>query len=110
MSMRRLLVTANVVPNSSILVTLMTEELSSCQSSVTTTATRRHIPEGRILPSHRRETIKSYIAFTDCALSRRRNVSPVKYELGFYVPEDDILHSHRREKFKSYIVSRISGR
>jgi hypothetical protein len=31
-----------------------------------------------------------------------RNVSPVKYELGFYIPEDDILHSDRRENLKSY--------
>jgi hypothetical protein len=35
---------------------------------------------------------------------RRRNVFPVRYELGFYIPEDDILHSHRRENFKSYIA------
>jgi hypothetical protein len=34
----------------------------------------------------------------------RRNVSPVKYELGFYIPEDDILHSHCSENFKSYIT------
>jgi hypothetical protein len=33
-----------------------------------------------------------------------RNVSPVKYELGFYIPEDDILHSHRRENLKSFIA------
>jgi hypothetical protein len=31
------------------------------------------------------------------------NVSPVRYELGFYIPEGDILHSHRRENLKSYI-------
>jgi hypothetical protein len=43
-----------------------------------------------------RENLKSYIALTDWALWRRRNVSPVKYKLGFYIPEDDILHSHRR--------------
>jgi hypothetical protein len=29
------------------------------------------------------------------------NVSPVRYELGFYIPEDDILHSHSRENLKS---------
>jgi hypothetical protein len=31
------------------------------------------------------------------------NVSPVRYELGFYIPEEDgIFHSHRRENLKSY--------
>jgi hypothetical protein len=32
------------------------------------------------------------------------NVSPVKYELGFYIPEDDNLHSDRRENLKSYVA------
>jgi hypothetical protein len=32
----------------------------------------------------------------------RSNVSPVKYELGFYIPEDGILHSDRRENLKTY--------
>jgi hypothetical protein len=45
---------------------------------------------------------KSYIALTGWTRQQRRNVSSVKYELGFYIPEDDILHSHRRENFKSY--------
>jgi hypothetical protein len=35
---------------------------------------------------------------------RKRNVSPVKYELGFYIPEDGILHTHRSENLKSYIA------
>jgi hypothetical protein len=34
---------------------------------------------------------------------RRRDVSPVRYELRFYIPEDGIFHSHCREYFKSYI-------
>jgi hypothetical protein len=38
-SVRRLLVTANVVPSSSILVTLMKEALSSSETSVLTRAT-----------------------------------------------------------------------
>jgi hypothetical protein len=62
-------------------------------------------PKRRFLKQpHGRENLKSYIALTGWALHWRGNVSPVRYELGFYIPEEGILHSHRRENLKSYIA------
>jgi hypothetical protein len=58
---RRLLVTASVVPSSPILVTLMKKALSFSETSALTRATLRNILEDAVLPSHRRENLKSYI-------------------------------------------------
>jgi hypothetical protein len=56
---RQLLVTANVVPSSLILVTLMMEALRSSETSVLTTATWLKIAEYDILHSYLRENLKS---------------------------------------------------
>jgi hypothetical protein len=56
----QLLVAPYVVPSSLIISTLMMEALHSFETSVITSATRRHVPDDGILHSHR-----SHIAQTD---------------------------------------------
>jgi hypothetical protein len=64
----RLLVTANVVPSSPILVTLMMEAIRSSEISVLARPTRRNISGNGILHSHCRENLRSLIELTDWAL------------------------------------------
>jgi hypothetical protein len=67
-SMRRLLVTANTVPSSPTIVTLMMQAIRSSEMSVLTRATWRTIQEDDIPHSHRHENVKSYIALTSWTL------------------------------------------
>jgi hypothetical protein len=57
----QLLVTANIVPSSPILVTLMIEVIRSSETLVLTRGTQCHIPKDGILHSHCRENLISYI-------------------------------------------------
>jgi hypothetical protein len=58
----QLLVTANVLPSSLILITLMIEALRFSETWVLTRATRRHIQEVDIVHSHRCENLINSVA------------------------------------------------
>jgi hypothetical protein len=60
-SVRRLLVTATIVPSSPILVTPMMEGQRSSETPDLSRATRRNIPKADILHSRRHENLTSYI-------------------------------------------------
>jgi hypothetical protein len=76
-----LLVTANVVPISPILVTLMLAALRSSETLVLFRATLSNIPEDGIIHSHRSENLQSYKATV-----------PVSEKLAFFqfvrIPDD----------------------
>jgi hypothetical protein len=58
-SVCRLLITANVVPSSPNLVTLIMKALRSSETSALIRVTGRNIPEDDIHHSHRRENLTS---------------------------------------------------
>jgi hypothetical protein len=64
----RFLVTANVVPSSPFLVTLVMEVIRSSESSVLTKVTQRNILEDGILHSHCSDNLKCFVALTAWAL------------------------------------------
>jgi hypothetical protein len=71
-SVRRLLVTANVVRSSTVLVTLIMWALRSSETSVLTRTTWRNSPEDGIIHGHRHESLKS-----DVLMTVIRNRAPV---------------------------------
>jgi hypothetical protein len=79
------------------------EAISSSETWVLKRVTRRHIHEDGSLRIHRHENLKYFIALKGWYQQRRRNLSPVRYELDFYITEYDINHSHVRENLKSLI-------
>jgi hypothetical protein len=58
----QLLISANVDPNSLVLVTLMIEAIHFSESSTLTRTTRSHIPEDVIIHSQCRENLRSYVS------------------------------------------------
>jgi hypothetical protein len=65
-----------LVPRSHIYYTLKREAIRTSETSVNTISIRRHIPEGGIFHSHRRENLKSYTWFLGSTTTRSMDGCP----------------------------------
>jgi hypothetical protein len=90
-SVFQLLIPANLVPNSPILIIVMMETMRSPETSVLTRGTRRQIQESNILHSHRSENLKSYTAIIFLSTTDRysvfREVRISNLQIGIYFHE-----------------------
>jgi hypothetical protein len=67
------------ISRSLVLSTLIIIATCSCGLPVLTRATRRHMPEDGILPSHRHENLKSYIVLHTAECSTGSRYSAIKH-------------------------------
>jgi hypothetical protein len=95
---RRLLVTASVVPSSPILVTLMKEASGSSETSVLTRATWRNIPEDTILHHKINYIILEYISVNRITGFLEVYENPMYCTLYSHYSSNDILLNTVRHK------------
>jgi hypothetical protein len=64
-----------------------------------------YIPEVDILHSHRRESLKSYIALKGLGFVAETECVSCEVRAGALYPKVDILHSQLRDNIKSYTIN-----